>query len=532
MRRVSEVIDAWFDSGAMPYAQWHYPFEHAADFQAHFPADYICEGVDQTRGWFYSLLAIATGAFDAPAFKHVIVNELVLDAQGQKMSKSRGNVVNPWSAIEQYGADAIRLYLLGQSQVWLPKRFDAKQIPELAGGFLNTLRSTYDFFARYAEDWAPPAEGKDAPFEDRPLVDRWLLARLDEVVATVRQAWSGYDVTAGVRAIMDFVTEDLSRWYVRRNRPRFWAPDRATDPLALEAIHEALTGAARLLAPAAPFLSDWLHRALTGTSVHLAPFPVDRGRRDQALMDAMTAVRRLASLARAGRQEKKLNVRQPLARLQVAVAAAVKGPALADLLDILASEVNVKSVEVVESDHDLVSLKGKGNFRTLGKRYAKDTPKVVEAIGALTSEKLQALERGETIRVGEWDITPEDVTIAREVTSDWVVQSDGPYVVALDPHLTSDLVQEGLAREVVNRVQGLRKDAGYEFTTRIELGIAGDADVVAACEAYQDFIAGETLARKLVFGQLPEPDLQRDVDIDGRAVTLAVRRHEGRKGTR
>jgi len=532
MRRVPEVIDAWFDSGAMPYAQWHYPFEHAADFQAHFPADYICEGVDQTRGWFYSLLAIAAGAFDAPAYKHVIVNELVLDAQGQKMSKSRGNVVNPWSAIEQYGADAIRLYLLGQAQVWLPKRFDAKQVPELAGGFLNTLRSTYDFFARYAEDWAPPAEEKGVPFEDRPLVDRWLLARLDEVVAAVRQTWGAYDVTAGVRAIMDFVTEDLSRWYVRRNRPRFWAPDRATDPLALEAIHEALTGAARLLAPAAPFLSDWLHRALTGTSVHLAPFPVDRGRRDQALMDAMAAVRRLASLAHAGRQEKGLNVRQPLARLQVAVPAAVKGPALADLLDILASEVNVKSVEVVESDHDLVSLKGKGNFRTLGKRYGKDTPRVVEAIAGVGPELLQALERGETIRVGEWDVSPEDVTITREVTSDWVVQSDGPFVVALDPHLTSDLEQEGLAREAVNRVQRLRKDAGYEYTTRIELGIAGDAAVVAACEAYQDFIAGETLARKLVFGQLPEPDVQRDVDIDGRAVTLAVRRHEGRKGTR
>jgi len=530
MRRVPEVIDAWFDSGAMPYAQWHYPFEHGADFQAHFPADYICEGVDQTRGWFYSLLAIAAGAFDAPAYKHVIVNELVLDAQGQKMSKSRGNVVNPWSAIEQYGADAIRIYLLGQSQVWLPKRFDAKQIPELAGGFLNTLRSTYDFFARYAEAWTPPAEGTGVPFEKRPLVDRWLLARLDEVVAAVRQAWGGYDVTAGVRAILDFVTEDLSRWYVRRNRPRFWAPDRATDPLALEAMHEALTSAARLLAPAAPFLADWLHRSLTGTSVHLASFPVDRGRRDPELMGAMAAVRRLASLAHAGRQDRGLNVRQPLARMQVAVPAFVKGPALADLLDILASEVNVKTVEVVESDHDLVRLKGKGNFRTLGKRYGKDTPRVVEAVAALGAGLLQALERGETVRAGDWDVGPDDVTITREVASDWVVQSDGAYVVALDPRLTPDLEQEGLAREVVNRVQRLRKDAGYEYTTRIELGLSGDADVVRAGEAYQDFIAGETLAKRITFEGLAEPDLAKDVEIDGRTVTLAVRRHDGRKG--
>ncbi|MGH7672748.1 MAG: isoleucine--tRNA ligase, partial [Gemmatimonadales bacterium] len=236
MRRVPEVIDAWFDSGAMPYAQWHHPFEHQAEFRAHFPADFICEGVDQTRGWFYSLLAIAVAAFDAPAYKHVIVNELVLDAQGQKMSKSRGNVVNPWAVIEEQGADAVRLYLLSQSAVWLPKRFDQRQIPEVAGGFLNTLRSTLDFFRRYAQTWRAPADEHATPVAERPSADRWLLARLDEVVGAVRHAWSGYDVTPGVRTIMDFVGEELSRWYVRRNRPRFWAPDRATDPVALETL--------------------------------------------------------------------------------------------------------------------------------------------------------------------------------------------------------------------------------------------------------------------------------------------------------
>ncbi|HWC73527.1 MAG TPA: isoleucine--tRNA ligase, partial [Gemmatimonadales bacterium] len=299
MRRVPEVIDAWFDSGSMPYAQWHYPFEHQADFKAHFPADYICEGVDQTRGWFYSLLAIGVTAFDALVYKHVIVNEHVLDVHGQKMSKSRGNVVDPWKVIEAHGADAVRLYLLGQSQVWLPKRFDERQIPEIAGGFLNTLRSTYDFFRRYAQDWTPPAEEDATPPANRPAADRWLLARLDEVVAFVRQAWASYDVTAGVRAIMDFVGEDLSRWYIRRNRPRFWAPDRATDPIALETLHEALVASVRMLAPAAPFIADWVHRSLTGTSVHLAPFPVDRGHREPELLAAMDTVRRLSSLARA-----------------------------------------------------------------------------------------------------------------------------------------------------------------------------------------------------------------------------------------
>ena len=531
MRRVAEVIDAWFDSGSMPYAQWHYPFEHQADFKAHFPADYICEGVDQTRGWFYSLLAIGVTAFDAPVYKHVIVNEHVLDVHGQKMSKSRGNVVDPWKVIGEHGADAVRLYLLGQSQVWLPKRFDERQIPEVSGGFLNTLRSTYDFFRRYAQDWKPPAEEDATPTGGRPAADRWLLARLDEVVTSVRHAWSAYDVTAGVRTIVDFVGEDLSRWYIRRNRPRFWAPDRATDPVALETLHEALVAAVRLLAPAAPFISDWVHRALTGTSVHLAPFPVDRGHRAPELLTAMATVRRLASLARAARESRNLRVRQPLARMQLAVPAAAQGPALSDLLDILAAEVNVKAVQVVASDHDLVQLRGKANFRTLGKRYGKDTPRAAAAVAKLAAAELQALEQGGVVRAGEWEFRPEDVTVTREVASQWLVQADGPYVVALDPQLTDDLVQEGLAREVVNRVQRLRKEAGYEYTTRIELSITGAADIVAATRAFQGFVEGETLARRMVFdAALDEPDLQRDVDIEGRQTTIALRRHDGRKG--
>src|SRR5438067_1236094 len=529
MRRVPEVIDAWFDSGSMPYAQWHYPFEHQADFKAHFPADYICEGVDQTRGWFYSLLAIGVTAFDSPVYKHVIVNDMLLDVHGQKMSKSRGNVVDPWKVIGVHGADAVRLYLVGQSQVWLPKRFDEKQIPDVAGGFLNTLRSTYDFFRRYAQDWNPPGEQDATPASRRPAADRWLLAQLDEIVAAVRAAWSAYDVTAGVRAIMDFVGEDLSRWYIRRNRPRFWAPDRATDPVALETLHEALVAAVRLLAPAAPFISDWVHRALTGTSVHLAPFPADRGHREPELLVAMTTVRRLASLARAARESRNLRVGQPLARMQLAVPASVQGPALSALLGILAAEVNVKDVQVVASDHDLVRLRGKANFRTLGKRYGKDTPRAAAAVAALGASDLQTLEHGGTVKAGEWEFRPEDVTVTREVASEWLVEADGPYVVALDPQLTDDLVQEGLAREVVNRVQRLRKEAGYEYTTRIELSIAGAEDVVAATRAFQGFVEGETLARRMVLGAgaaLDEPDLQREVDIEGRPVTIALRRHD------
>ena len=529
MRRVPEVIDAWFDSGSMPYAQWHYPFAHQADFKAHFPADFICEGVDQTRGWFYSLLAIGVAGFDSPVYKNVIVNELVLDAHGQKMSKSRGNVVNPWEVIEEYGADAVRIYLLGQSQVWQKKRFDRRQVPDVAGGFLNTVRHTYNFFAQYAGDWKPSDGG--APAAGRPLADRWVLARLDEVVAAARAAWNDYDVTSGVRAIMGFVVDDLSNWYVRTNRPRFWAPDRAADPAALATLHEVLVTAARLLGPVAPFIADWIHRSLTGTSVHLAPFPADQGRREPELLEAMAAHRRLASLARAARETRKLNVRQPVARLQVAVPAAVKGPAFADLLDILAAEVNAKAVDVAGSDHELVRLKGKADFRSLGKRYGKDTPRAAAVVSQLTAEQLTALEHGDPVRMGEFALHPEDVVVTREVVSDWAVQADGPYVVAVDPRLSEDLIQEGLARELVHRVQRLRKEAGYEYTTRIELSVSGAADIVAAVSAFQSFVEGETLARKVVLGAvLDDADVTRELDIEARRVTIALRRHDGRKG--
>jgi isoleucyl-tRNA synthetase len=366
---------------------------------------------------------------------------------------------------------------------------------------------------------------------ERPLVDRWLVARLDMTIAQVRAAWNDYDVTTGTRAVMDFVIDDLSTWYVRLNRARFWAPDRAADEAALATLYEALVTVSKLLAPAAPFLSDWLHRALGGTSVHLERFPLDQGRREPDLVTAMSAVRRLATLARAARESKGLRVRQPLARMQLAVPAAVRGPVLADLLDILVAEVNVKTYKIVESDDELVTVHGKANFRSLGKRYGKATPQAAEAVAKLSAAQLHGLERGESVRCGEWEFFPEDVTVTRDVASDWIVQADGPYVVALDPVLTPDLMEEGLAREVVNRVQRLRKDADFEYTTRIDLSISGALEVVAAVEAFQDYVTGETLARRLVLGNLlDDADITREVDIEGRAVTLGLRRHDGRKG--
>jgi isoleucyl-tRNA synthetase len=523
-RRTPEVIDTWFDSGSMPWAQWHWPFDHHDAQRDHFPADFICEGVDQTRGWFYAMLAIGTTAFDAAPYRHVIVNELVLDAEGQKMSKSRGNVVDPWTVLSRHGADAARLYLLLSSQVWQPKRFDESQIADTAGGFLNTLRNTWQFFALYAGPL-----GDAPPVEQRPAADRWILGRLDATVRAVRQGLEAYDVTSACRALVTFVVDDLSNWYVRLNRGRFWAADDQADPAAVATLHEALATVARLLAPAAPFASDWLHRALTGRSVHLAPFPNDLGRLDEPLDRAMDAVRRLASQGRAARETAGIRVRQPLARMQVAVPREVRGEWFDRLVPLLQAETNVKAVEVVESDADLVRLVGKPNFRTLGRKFGSQVQVVAKHVATLGSADLSRLERGESLG-GEWPLDPADVTVVREVVTEWPVASDGPFVVALDPALDAALLQEGLARELVSRVQRLRKDAGYDVSTRIVLAIHGDEAVLEAARAHREYVAGETLAREFVIGgRLDAPDRIEPVVIETHAAALAVRRHgEGR----
>ena len=527
MRRVPQVIDAWFDSGAMPFAQWHYPFEHRDEFERHFPAHFICEALDQTRGWFYSLLAIAAGVCDATAYRHVIVTGLVLDAQGRKMSKRLGNVLDPVEVVAQFGADAVRLYLVAASQVWLEKRFDPDAVREVATGFLNRLRHTYDFFALYAEDWTPGAGA--APFDERPVTDRWILSRLDGLVATVRDAWSSYDPTTGVRAIIDFCDNDLSNWYVRINRPRFWAPDATADPAALSTLHEVLVTVCRLLGPAAPFLSDAIHRRLTGTSVHLARFPDPAARHDAALDETMDVVRRLVSLARAARERAGLKVRQPLAATRIAIPAAVRERVSEELLDLLAAEVNVREVSVVASDESLVRLRAKPNFRSLGKVYGKDTPLAAQAAAGLSPEQLRALEAGEPQELRQNGRTfryrPEDVLVQREVVTDWLVESDRGLVAAVDPHLTAELRREGAARELVHRIQRLRKEAGYDYNTRIALSVSGDGEILGAATAFQDFIGAETLSRRVELGMdLPDADVRETVDLDGRTVVLSVRR--------
>jgi isoleucyl-tRNA synthetase len=526
MRRVTEVIDTWFDSGSMPSAQWHYPFEHRQEFERHFPADFICEGVDQTRGWFYSLLAIGATVFERAPYRNVVVNEQVLDAAGQKMSKSRGNIVEPLEVIREFGADAVRLYFLGSSDVWKPKRFDRAVIAESAGSFLVTLKNAYTFAQLYAGPGLEEAASEPAAV---PL-DRWLRSRLAATIAAVNEAWDGYNPTAGVRAVMDFVVDDVSQWWIRQSRARFWAPDREAEPAAVRTLYDTLVTVARLLAPAAPFTSDWLHRALTGNSVHLARFPDAADPRDLELEQAMGAVRRLASLGRAAREARNLRVRQPLSRMKVALPRAADGERFRAMLPLLAQEVNVREVEIVASDADLVRLRARPNFRALGKRYGKRTPDAAAAAARLSADELRALEEGRSvIQNGDgerFEFAPEDIAVEREVSSDWLVQSSGSFVAALDPTLTEELTREGLAREVVNRVQRLRKEAGYEYTARITLWVEGPAAVLEAVQGHASFIQGETLARALRVGEHPvSPDRQETVEIDGHDVSIAVARH-------
>jgi isoleucyl-tRNA synthetase len=360
-----------------------------------------------------------------------------------------------------------------------------------------------------------------------------LRAQLQATVNEVVGAWDRYEITTGVKAIIRFVVDDLSNWYVRLSRSRFWAPDREADAAAVAVLRDALVTVCRLLAPAAPFASDWMHRALEGTSVHLAQLPAVAEAGERELRQAMDAIRTLASLARAAREEAGLRVRQPLAAMRVAVPPGMRTPVFESLLDELAREVNVRRVEVVGADTELVRLAGKANFRALGKRYGKRTPDAARIASALEPPMLRLLEQGQAVRVeaeGEtWEFFPEDVAVERAVATDWAVQSEGPFVAALDPSLTDALRQEGLARELVNRIQRLRKDAGYSYTTRIAVAVQGDGAVLEAARIHGDFIQGETLARQLTFGQAGwTADRQEEVAIDDHKATLAVVRvHDG-----
>jgi isoleucyl-tRNA synthetase len=532
MRRTPEVIDVWFDSGSMPYAQWHYPFENEALFRSHFPADFICEGLDQTRGWFYSLMAISTLLGLGPAYRNVLVNDLILDAEGLKMSKSRGNVVNPWDAISEHGADALRWYMITVSNPWVPKRYDPDGLRESRRRFFDTLFNTYRFFAMYAgmEAWAPSAN--DPAPAARPEMDRWLLSRLAGVTRVVREELDAYQLTRAYRALGDFLNDDLSNWYVRRSRPRFWgtAPDARA---AFRTLHEALRTVSLLAAPVTPFTADWVHRALTGAgadaSAHLAPFPASDGALfDPALEEEMAAARALVSLGRAAREDVKIRVRQPLRTLLAVVPGGRS--VRPGVLELVKDELNVKEVGFLASAEALVSLSARPSYRALGPRFAGSTEAVARLIRALPAGALAAYRRGEPVSVElegrAHELQPGDLEVVEEAKEGWVVKSEGGYTVALDPRLDDVLRDEGLARELVNRIQRLRKESGLAVTDRISLGVYGPQPVERAVSAWRDFIAGETLALDVHTGAADGArfDVSRDVDVDGVAVKIGLSR--------
>ncbi len=539
MKRVPEVIDGWFDSGAMPYAQWHYPFEGQDELERHFPADFICEGLDQTRGWFYSLLAISTMLDRGPPFRNVVVNDLILDAEGQKMAKSRGNTVDPWKAIADHGADAIRWYLITSSNPWVPKRYDPTAVQEASRKFLDTLFNTYRFFWLYAntEDWSP-SEADPAP-EDRNLLDRWLISRLSSVVSAVRSELNGYQLTRAYRILGEFVSEELSNWYVRRSRRRFWGTKDEDACAAFRTLWEALRTVSLLAAPVTPFVSDWIHRGLTGKSVHLEAFPGydsaaaaagELEGRDESLEREVEAVRALVSLGRATREEVKIRVRQPLKRLFAVVPEGVQ--VRTEVLDLLQDELNVKAVDFLASADGLITLAAKPNYEALGPKFGKETERAATAIRGLSEAELKAHKAGDPISIevaGRAAVLgPEDLTVKEESKGGLVVRSEGGYTAALDPTLDEELKAEGSARELVNRIQRLRKESGLAITDRIRLAVYGPERIRTAAADYRDFICDETLALQLEIGNGKDTvdgyDAVQNVTIDDMDVVIALNR--------
>jgi len=556
MKRTPEVIDAWFDSGSMPFAQWHFPFENRDKFERYYPADFIAEGIDQTRGWFYSLLAIATGLGDAlpnnqlaheaheqstgdtAPYRAVVVNDLVLDAQGRKMSKRLGNIIAPNTVIPRYGADAVRLFLTTSSQLWTPRRFDEAGIRDTAGRFLLTFKNVYTgIFAEYANFGWSPSQLDPAP-ADRPLLDRWILSRLATVEAEADRMLERYEATNAAKAVMTFFDEDVSKWYVRQSRHRFYDVDGEDNRAAFATLHEILAVTCRLLAPFAPFVTDWVHRELTGTSVHLAPFARDAASQvDVDLERGMHQLRTLATLGRAAREDAGVKVRQPLGRMVCVVPSpairsggTAKAEALlSDLSPLLAAELNIKKIEFITSAATLVTLKAKPNFRSLGKKFGKETPLAAEAVQALSSEALRDFEAGKPLYVSVGNesrqLDAEDVTIVRSASGDMVVKEEAGYFAALDPTVSRELRLEGLARELVSRVQRLRKELGFAVSDRITLMVAAGEEIQEAVRAFENWIAAEVLAVKVVVGEKIEGKYATHAfDLDGQNVEVALER--------
>ena len=538
MKREPEVIDVWFDSGSMPYAQWHYPFENEEIFQRNFPADFISEGIDQTRGWFYSLLAISTLLFDQPAYKTVLSIELILDKEGQKMSKSKGNAVDPFEVLERNGADPLRWYLLTVSPPWTPTRFDPDGVLDVQKKFFGTLINVYAFFVLYAN--IDHFEYKEAriPEKDRSEIDRWILSSQNRLVEHVNDYLERYDLTKAARAISDFVVENLSNWYVRRSRRRFWKSEMGADKLsAYQTLYEVLLTVAKLMAPFAPFLPEEIYQNLNGVgkepfeSVHLAEYPSPKKPvyqfREAALEAHMDAVRKVVSAVRSLRNEVGIKVRQPLSRILVYTKSKAIREGLPLMADIVRDEVNVKEIEFVDNPSQLWVQRAKPNFKSIGPKFGKDVKKVAEIISNLPEKSVKKIaEIGSemiTLDGHEFEIKKEDVEILQENRDEFAVSVEEEFTVALDTHLTDDLLAEGLAREFINRVQNMRKEAGFEVVDRIRIHYDGPTKINRAIQKQADYIKRETLAVDL-FEKSINGAFTKEWKINGEPIVISIER--------
>ena len=537
MKRTPELIDVWFDSGSMPFAQWHYPFENKEVFENAYPADFISEGIDQTRGWFYTLHSIGSFLFNKPAFKNVLVNELILDKQGQKMSKSKKNTVDPFELIHKYGADTVRWYLVSQSPVWRPTLFNEDGVGEVQRKFFSTLINTYSFFALYANVDGFNNNEPTVQVCERQEIDRWILSELNSLVKNYIQSMDGYDVTRAARAVSSFTIDQLSNWYVRRNRRRFWKSERGKDKTAAyQTLHECLLIISKLIAPFTPFLADEIYRNLMGgnkskqESVHLELMPiVDESLINSELERRMEYAIRIVSLVRAMRMKSNLKVRQPLQKIMLPIKSEMDRKEIEQMEAVILEEINVKQLEFVSDESAIVKKKSKPNFKKLGPKYGKSVQPIAARLRELTSDEINKLQSQGYLAINidglEYKIEIEDVEILHEDIKGWLVETDGQVTVALDTNLTDDLIDEGLAREFVNRVQNLRKDSGLEVTDRICIRYVSSERLRSALERMSDYIKQETLAVELSSAKrIEEESGTKSEDINGEQTTIAVKR--------
>ena len=517
MKREADLIDVWFDSGAMPYAQWHYPFENTQkiDGRTDFPADFIAEGVDQTRGWFYTLHAIGTLVFDNIAYKNVVSNGLVLDKNGQKMSKRLGNAVDPFETLAEYGPDATRWYMIANANPWDNLKFDIEGVAEVRRKFFGTLYNTYSFFALYANiDGFKNAEAQ-VPLDQRPEIDRWILSELHTLIRDVDGFYADYEPTRAARAISDFVQENLSNWYVRLCRRRFWKGEYAQDKIAAyQTLYTCLVEVAKLSAPIAPFLMDRLYRDLTSVtqseqfeSVHLADFPVFVEKFvDKSLERKMQLAQTVSSLVLSLRKKEMIKVRQPLQKVMIPVSDSTSKASLEAVRDLIKAEVNVKEIELLDDASDILIRQIKPNFKTLGPRFGKDMGLIAKQIQEFSQEQINKLDKEGSINIDisgkSIILSQEDVEITSQDIPGWLVATAGPVTVALDITLTESLRKEGIARELVNRIQNLRKDSGFEVTDRISITLGPDGILEESVRENEDYIKAEVLADQLLFADV------------------------------